>query len=192
VSGRSQSLGMTGKPTAARIKVWIDSVSSATLPLLGGFSTTAVIVVSDDAANFRWPGVTIAALAIAAIVLILAVQFAYHARIYLSEWSDRKDKESLVPSQGNSSDADAQGITQKDDDDCERGLSWARWTRRAYDTGLVALLLGLGSAVAPHHAAGIEADLRWSVTVLAFVTCIYEVAWIVWDPMRRYAWIEGE
>lgn len=144
--------------------------------------------MSDDAANFRWPGATIAALAIAAIVLILAVQFAYHARIYLSEWSDRKDKESLVPYQGNSSNADA----QEDDDDCKRGLFWARWTRRAYDTGLVALLAGLGFAVAPHHAAGKEADLRWSVTCLAFVACIYEVVWIARDPMRRYEWVKGK
>jgi hypothetical protein len=184
VSRRSQ----TGEPTTARIKVWIDSVSSATLPLLGGFSTTAVIVVSDDAANFRWPGATIATLAIAAVVLILAVQFAYHARIYLSEWSD---KESLVVSQGNSSDADAQLITQRDFY-CERGLFWAVLTRRAYDYGLVALLAGLGFAVAPHHAVGIEADLRWFATFLAFVACVFEVAWIVRDPMRRYEWVKGE
>lgn len=34
MSARSQS---PRKPTVARIKMWIDSVSSATLPLLGGF-----------------------------------------------------------------------------------------------------------------------------------------------------------
>jgi hypothetical protein len=81
-----------GKPTAARLKLWVDSVSSATLRLLAGFSTTSVVVVSDDAANLRWPGTAILALAIAAVVLIAAVQFAYHARIALSEWPDREDR----------------------------------------------------------------------------------------------------
>ena len=75
MSGRKKGPRMTGKPTPARLKIWVDSVSSATLPLLAGFSTTAVIVVSDDAANFRWPGATILVLAIAAVVLILALSF---------------------------------------------------------------------------------------------------------------------
>jgi hypothetical protein len=190
VSGRSRSSRMTREPATARIKVWIDSVSSATLPLLGGFSTTAVIVVSDDAANFRWPGATIPALVIAAVVLILAVQFSYHARIYLSEWSDRKDKESLVASQGTSGDTDVQRTTQSDFY-CKRGLFWARWTRRAYDCGLVALLAGLGLAVVPHHVR-IEFDFKWFPTFLAFAACIFEVAWILRDPMRRYEWVKGE
>lgn len=192
MSGRKKGPRMTGKPTPARLKIWVDSVSSATLPLLAGFSTTAVIVVSDDAANFRWPGATILVLAIAAVVLILAIQFAYHARIYLSDWSDREDrKESPAPSQDNSrNDVDTQRMSQQQDHDYEQGLFWTRRTRRAYDTGLVALLAGLGLSVAPHHVTGIEADLRIFVTGLAFVACIWEVHWILRDPLRRYAWVK--
>jgi hypothetical protein len=76
------------KPTGRTVKLWVDSVSSATLPLLAGFSTTSVVVVTDDAQNFRWSGWTILTLAIAAVVLIAAVQFSYHARIALAEWCD--------------------------------------------------------------------------------------------------------
>lgn len=83
------------KPPAARLKLWIDSVSSATLPLLAGFSTTSVVVVSDDAANFRWPGATILAFTIAAVVLIAAVQFAYHARISSLNCQAGKDRPRL-------------------------------------------------------------------------------------------------
>lgn len=83
------------EPTGRTVKLWVDSVSSATLPLLAGFSTTSVVVVADDAPNFRWSGWTVLPLAIAAVVLIAAVQFAYHARIALSEWCAREGEEGL-------------------------------------------------------------------------------------------------
>ena len=78
-------------PAAARLERWADSVGNVTLPLLAGFSTASAVVVSDDAGNFQWPGATILALVFAAVALIVAIQCAYHARIYLSECSDRKD-----------------------------------------------------------------------------------------------------
>ena len=48
-----------GKTTEARVRTWIDSVGTVTLPLLAGFSITSVVVAADDAGNFRWPGLTI-------------------------------------------------------------------------------------------------------------------------------------
>jgi len=173
-----------GKPAAARLERWVEAVGSATLPVLAGFSTTSVIVVSDDAANFRWPGATILALALASILLILAVQFAYHARIDLSDWSDRKDrKESLAPLQeSDGGDTDTRdGIShQQDRDDYQMGLTWTKRTQRAYRWGITALLAGLGLAVAPHHATGIQGCLQWLATFLAFVVCIGESIWVRW------------
>jgi hypothetical protein len=87
--------GRNREPTGRTVKLWVDSVSSATLPLLAGFSTTAVVVVADDARNFRWSGWTILPLAIAAVVLIAAAQFAYHARIALAEWCEHVDAATL-------------------------------------------------------------------------------------------------
>jgi hypothetical protein len=78
-------LGTTGKTLEERFKSWIDTVGTITLPLLAGFNITFVIVVSDDAANFLLPGAAILVLAFAAVVLIIAVQCAYHARVYLFE-----------------------------------------------------------------------------------------------------------
>jgi hypothetical protein len=80
--------GTSRRPTQAGLERWVDSIGAVTTPLLAGFSVSAVVVVSDDAANFRWPGAAILALAIAAVVLIAAVQCAYHARLYLSARSD--------------------------------------------------------------------------------------------------------
>ena len=102
---REMDSGTSGMVHEARLKRWIDSIGTVTLPLLAGFSITAVVVVSDDAANFRWPGATILALAFAALVLIVAVQCAYHAHVYFS----------------------------KEDPDYRKGLDWAKRTRGCDD-----------------------------------------------------------
>ena len=171
-------------PSAARLKLWIDSVSSATLPLLAGFSTASVVVVSDDAANFRWPGATILAFTVAAVVLIAAVQLAYHARISLSELSGREG--SPAPSQDIShSQTATQQIRQPQDSNYKQGLTRTKRTRRAYDSGLLALLVGLGLAVAPLRATGLQADFRWGASGLAFLAAVLELVWIVVDPLLR-------
>jgi hypothetical protein len=161
-----------GMPTAARLARWVDSVGSATLPLLAGFSTASVIIVSDDAANFRWPGAAILALTIAAVVLIAAVQCAYHARIYLSDKSGRED----AGSQDERS--------QQQDGDYQLGLTWTRWTQRAYHYGIVALLAGLALAVAPHHPTGIQGTLQWFAAGVAFAACAGEASWITRQELR--------
>ena len=45
----------------------MDSVASVAAPLLAGFSLASVLLVSDDAVNFRWPGAAIVALAVASV-----------------------------------------------------------------------------------------------------------------------------
>jgi drug/metabolite transporter (DMT)-like permease len=150
--------------TEARLKRWIDSVGTVTLPLLAGFSITAVVVVSDDPAKFLWPGATILVLAFAALALIVAVQFAYHAHVYLPE----------------------QGPDQ------EKGLWWARRTRWFYDAGLLALLAGLALVVAPHHVAGIQDYFRLAAVVLACAALLCEVAWLLLDPWLGPRWAAAQ
>jgi hypothetical protein len=144
----------------ARLKRWVDSVGTVTLPLLAGFSITSVVVVSNDAANFRWPGAAILALAFAAFVLVVAVQCAYHAHVYFS----------------------------KEDPDYRKGLCWAKLTRGCYDFGLLAVLVGLALVVVPHRTAGIQADFRWAAFSLACAACLGEVVWVLRDPWLRSAW----
>jgi hypothetical protein len=151
--------GTNGKPTEARLKRWINSVGTVTLPLLAGFSITSVVVVSDDVANFRWPGATILALAVAALTLVVAVQCAYHAHVYLS----------------------------KEDPDHNKGLTWAKRTRWLYDFGLFTVLGGLALIVVPPRAEGVEADLRWVAFGLACAACLGEFVWLVLDPWLRSA-----
>ena len=161
VTEREMNERANGKPNEARLKRWINSVGTVTLPLLAGFSVASVVIVSDDPAKFRWPGATILALIFAALVLIVAVQCAYHAHVYLST---------------------------KDPDD-EKGQFWARLTRRFYDAGLFTLLVGLALVVAsPYHATGTQADLRWAAFGLACFACLCEVVWVLRDGWLRSAW----
>lgn len=138
-----------GRTTEARVKTWIDSVGTVTLPLLAGFGITSVVVVSDDDGSFRWPGLTILVLTVAALILLGAVQCAYHARLYLS----------------------------KDDPDYDKASFWVSWTRALYDIGLLALLAGLGLVVAPLHDTGGEAGFRWTAACVALCACVVQFVW---------------
>jgi hypothetical protein len=175
------------EPTAARLQLWLDSVSSATLPVLAAFSTTSVIVVTDDLSNFRWQGATVFAFTAAAVTLIAAVQFAYHARMSLPESPGREDgKGSRVsPRDVSQSELDTRQKSQNLDSSYILGLTWTRRTRWAYDIGLLALLAGLGLAVAPYRDSGAEAAFRWLASAGAFVACALELLWTVVDPLLR-------
>jgi uncharacterized membrane protein YeiB len=179
--------GRNPEAVAARLEKWVDAVGSATLPLLAGFSTTSVIVVSDDALNFRWPGLTVLALTIASVLLIGAVQFAYHARVEFSISSGRKDS-SVTPLDGNGGDPDTQDARSQQDRHHLRALTWTNWTHFAYHWGLFALLAGLGLAVAPHHAMSTQGTFQWPATVLAWVACAAELVWIGWWHWWSWPW----
>jgi hypothetical protein len=141
-----------GPPNEDYYRRWVKALGDPTIPLLAGFSLTSVIVVSDDAANFRWQGLTVCFLGLASVVLILAVQFQYLARFAFS------------------SGVETSGATS--------GEAWAKRLRIAYYCGTVALLAGLGLALAPSHGNGVENTLRWVASGIAFAGCAAEVATI--------------
>ena len=161
----------------------IDSVSAVASPLLAGFSLTSVIVVSDDSNNFRWPGAAALVLAIAAIILIGAVQCGYNARQYL--WSGA-DALNWWPEMEN--DAELETLLREEQVDAfHRWEDWSKWTRRTYNYGIVALLGGLGLALPPPDATAGQGGLRWAATGVAFAACVGEVCWIVIFSRRRSA-----
>ena len=45
------------------------------------------------------------------------------------------------------------------------------WTRNFYHLGIVAVLLGLGLALAPQHGKGLQDTVQWVASVVAFVSC---------------------
>jgi hypothetical protein len=55
-----------------------------------------------------------------------------------------------------------------------RAVRWYGRTRINYHTGIVALLLGLGFALAPLHVAGSPDAPRWVACVLVFAASLHE------------------
>jgi hypothetical protein len=144
---------------------WIKSIGETAAPVLAGFSFTVVIVVSDDAAHFRWPGAAILALTVAAITLIAAFQSAKYARDKRWPGADRPESSiwwtrswyyKLTPEQ--------------------RTEVWRKATRNFYHLGISALLAGLALTLAPQYGPGVQGILRWTASGLAFAACVIETA----------------
>jgi hypothetical protein len=156
----------TGPINEGDLGRWVHAVGEVTIPLFAGFSVTSVLVVSNDPANFRWPGPAILALTIASVVLIASVQCAYHARLHLHSQAGASSSRGFSDTKG------------------ER---WAKGTRITYHCGIVALLAGLGLALAPLHGKGMENGLRWSASAIAFGACALEAAFVFerWRPRGR-------
>jgi hypothetical protein len=129
---------------------WVDSIGTATLPVLAGFTSASVIVVADDAGNFRWPGWTILMLTIATLLLITSVQCASQVRPRIEDWSPQDNKPIGT------------GL-----------LNWALGAQWTYLIGILALLAGLALAVAPGHAASQEDALRWCASFVAAGACVW-------------------
>lgn len=159
----------------------MDSVSSVAAPLLAGFSLASVIVVSDDAMNFRWPGAAILALAIAAVVLIGCVQCGYNARQYLWSGAEVSDwwPEMKV-------DTELEMLLRDEQTEAfHRWEAWVRWARLTYNFGILALLAGLGLGLAPQRNRGFQNNLRWVAVSMAFAACAGEAIWIGIGYWRR-------
>lgn len=161
----------------------IDSVGSVASPLLAGFSLASVIVVSDDATNFRWPGEVILALAVAAVMFIGSVQCAYNARQYLWSAADVSD---WWPEMKEDSELEAL-LRAEQTEVFHRWEAWTSWTRLPYNCGILALLAGLGLGLAPPHDSGLQGSLRWVAVSVAFAACAGEAFWIVIVSWRRSA-----
>jgi hypothetical protein len=151
---------------------WIDSVGTTASPLLAGFSLASVMVVINDPTHFRLPSATILALTVAAAVFIVALQFAQIAR---RSFKARED----LPTSDRLYDKDKEAASRFTTDGYDKrfvALNDATWwfkrARRAYHTGILALLLGLAFALVPEPRTGIEGGLRWwafGIAVAAFI-----------------------
>ena len=160
----------------------LDSVGTVAAPLLAGFSLASVVVISDDADHFRWPGAAALGLTVAAVLFIGAVQCAYSARQYL--WS-ADDASQWWPEMKKDSETEAL-LAGEQSESFQQWESWASWTRWTYNCGILALLIGLGFALPPQDKAG-QMGLRWAAVGVAFAACIAEVVWIILSTWRRSA-----
>lgn len=159
-----------------------ESLGSVAAPLLAGFSLASVIVVSDDSANFRWPGATAFALAAAAVLLLGTVQCGYNSRQYL--WS-AADVQEWWPDMVENSDRETI-LREEQALAFARWNIWTTWTRITYNLGILALLSGLALALPPQCDNDVQAGWRWAAAGLVFAGCAVEACWIIIGFSRRF------
>jgi hypothetical protein len=171
------------KPTPLGYANAIDSVGGVAAPLLAGFSLASVIVISEDAGSFRWPGAAILGFTIAAVMLIGTVQCAFNARQYI--WSGA-DVRAWWPDMKENSEREER-LRAEQDWAFGRWQTWTAWTRGTYALGILALLIALAFALPPHNL-GTQDGLRWTASGVAFAASAGEACWIVtnfWQASRK-------
>jgi hypothetical protein len=163
------------KPRPLGYSAAMDSVGTVASPLLAGFALASVVVISDDARNFRWPGAGILALSVAAIFFLGALEATFNARRYIWSPADVADwwpKFTAVPEA-------AKKLRAEQIEAFARWTRWIAWARRMYNAGLLALLLGLSSAIPPPPGNETEAALRWVAASAVSAAFVVELIWMI-------------
>ena len=168
------------KPSPLGYANAIDSVGGVASPLLAGFSLATTVLISDDAKDFRWPGVAMVIFVIAAVLLIEAVQCSFNARKYI--WS-AGDVTAWWPDMQIGTNRE-ENLQEEQRIAYSKWQTWSAWTRWAYNLGIVALLAALGSALPPQHATDAQGTLRWVAAGIAFAACIGELVWFGISRLR--------
>jgi hypothetical protein len=140
-----------------------DSVASA---LFAGFSLTLLTLVVQDPGKFRWPGVGLALLALAAVLFVASVQCAFWAKQYAINPDDL--------------DRWYGGMSHRNKVAFQRGhqLNFLRWAGRgntSYRIGILCLLGGMAVALVPSGAVDSE---RIAAIAIICVGLVVELLWI--------------
>jgi hypothetical protein len=147
-------------------------------PLLTAASITITGVVVQQPDSLRWPGITLLVLVVASALLVTAVQLGFLARRHVA----RPDEieawwPSLTPADR------AKRVRRDQSEEYLLNEWWADLARRAYNLGIVALWIGVGTAVAPHGDR--EQVMRWIAAWIAWALAIGEILWFalaLWWP----------
>lgn len=181
----SESVGMDNRP-----RVWnrrrpinypkqIEMAGGIAAPLLAGFSLTTVaqLVIGKDLPWLsQW---AIAMFAIAATLLVYAMQFSTTALGLAATPSHRLDYNPEA-----SSDPEILRIVRRRQwEEMELRAKYTFRTKYCYNFGLLAFLSGLGLILVPHHAWPWPWG-RFMGIVVVSVSLIIEMLWTVFDGKR--------
>jgi hypothetical protein len=136
-----------------------DATATVAAPLLAGFSLTLIGVVAQAPTAFRWPDTALLLLTVTVLLLVMSVQSGFWARRYRAEPSGRE-----LP------------VVER------TARQWMAVGRASYDGGLVALMLGLASVLAP-PAGG---TVRWVAAAIMAAAALGEVIWATVARLRLH------
>jgi hypothetical protein len=154
-----------GYPTA------LDGMGTIAAPLLASVSIALVAVVLTSESAFRWVSAVLLLLVLAAGAFIATVECSFMARQYVVTPSELEDwwPDSAEPGRRKS-------LRREQRYYLSRFRSWTVRARFAYNTGILALSLGVVALLVP---TGCVSDGRRVVITLAALAFLVELAWIV-------------
>jgi hypothetical protein len=164
----------------------IEGMGLIAAPLLAGFSMALVVLVIDKYNELRFPDWALLLLVLAAVLLIMSVQFTFSARSYfvtpdqLKEWwpdlGDERRWKQQRPAQWRYYD---------------RYQMWAGRARRSYNAAIMVLLLAISVVLVPkpEHAVSVS-RARWISIAIPLGGVLFELFWM-WSDLRgrrRQGW----
>ena len=150
----------------------VTMAGSVAAPLLAGFSVTLLGIVIASGSHIRFPGLAALLLALAAILLLYAVQAAFYARVWqvaptdLEVWFPNKDPRTFAD------------LVELQKNHKRNHGKWASRFRWSYNAGLVLLLFGIAASLTPPGQHGGAA--RWIAAVAVAAAALIEILWACW------------
>jgi hypothetical protein len=161
----------------------IQTAGTVAAPLLAGFSLTMVALLLPTISNAdrtfaRWGDLALGFLMAAAILLIMAVQCAMHARSY------QVTPDELMSWWGRPGGRPTPAILHNQKVHANKNRYWAAWTRWTYDLGIVLLMAALPLMVLPPGKIPMG---RWFIEIITIIGFVVEASWVMWvnRPRRK-------
>ena len=174
------------KPAPLAYGPALDAVTTIAAPLLAGFSITVIAAVAASSEKFRWPGIALLALTVAAVLLVASLQLGFYARQHLYSAADVADwwtPEYLEESHR------AERRQREQQEDFARWKKISSKARTTYNIGITILALGVASVLVPLPSAShSESSFRWAAAAVATMAALGELAWSTVPMLRR--WLE--
>ena len=151
----------------------VDGMGTVAAPLLASLCIALVAVVISNTSAFAEANLALLLLLVAAVGFIATLQFSVMARQYI-----------VTPSQLDEWWPDCDAPSRRDRlrsiqrSHLTRFFAWADRARFAYNTGILALSLGVGTLLAPRHWNDVSQG-RIVVLIVAALAFLVELAWVV-------------
>ncbi|GEM_PF-5660741 len=154
----------------------VESVGSVAAPMLAGFALTLLTLVVVSGKELRWPNLVLLGFALAAVLLINAVQFSFWARQYAVKPSEAIEWHPDFETQEG-----REAVRRDLWSDYARFGVWAKRARFAYNLGTVVLLASVSGALVPDGPLGQVPVARWLAVAVPLLGVLGEGTWAVLD-----------
>ncbi len=166
-------------PTRATVEV-ADRIANSAAPMLAGLIGALIGVVGTNAGSIKWPGPTLAALALAVLLLLASMQAWIRGQSHFMTFEEVQDRVS-GPKGGSEEDV-VNSQRAAHTDLTQRYRDWTRRSQWSFQLGLSVFLVGLALVVVP-PAGSAGSSWRWAG---AAVTLAVAIVWAMMTVRREW------